>query len=110
MIMAFFMSILGLIRFVTLPLTGNLHDTSSDNVPGSSSSELRHPSPTAPSCFSNTEVLSSVWKRLGELEDKIDVLQLKPNEMPYQKEELLNAAIYRVDALEAELISTKKVS
>ncbi|KAG0495469.1 hypothetical protein HPP92_000160 [Vanilla planifolia] len=28
--------------------------------------------------------------------------------MPYDKEELLNAAVCRVDALEAELISTKK--
>jgi hypothetical protein len=30
--------------------------------------------------------------------------------MPFEKEELLNAAVRRVDALEAELISTKKVS
>jgi len=29
--------------------------------------------------------------------------------MPYEKEELLNAAVCRVDALEAELIATKKV-
>lgn len=28
--------------------------------------------------------------------------------MPYEKEELLNAAVRRVDALEAELIATKK--
>jgi hypothetical protein len=30
--------------------------------------------------------------------------------MPCEKEELLNAAVYRVDALEAELIATKKVT
>ncbi|CAM8987191.1 unnamed protein product [Rhodiola kirilowii] len=28
--------------------------------------------------------------------------------MPFEKEELLNAAVYRMDALEAELISTKR--
>jgi hypothetical protein len=49
-------------------------------------------------------------RRLGELEDKVQVLETKPSEMPFEKEELLNAAVRRVDALEAELISTKKVS
>lgn len=56
------------------------------------------------------EVVSSVMKRLGELEDKVDTLNAKPSEMPYEKEELLNAAVCRVDALEAELIATKKVN
>ncbi|KAL9141595.1 hypothetical protein ABFS82_14G115400 [Erythranthe guttata] len=54
------------------------------------------------------ELLSSVLKRLGELEEKVTSLQEKPSEMPYEKEELLYAAVYRVDALEAELIATKK--
>lgn len=58
----------------------------------------------------DTEILTSVLKRLGELEEKVSTLQSKPSEMPYEKEELLNAAVYRVDALEAELIATKKVS
>ncbi|KAL3651882.1 Phosphatidylinositol/phosphatidylcholine transfer protein sfh8 [Castilleja foliolosa] len=55
-----------------------------------------------------SQVLTSVVKRLGELEEKVNTLQEKPSEMPYDKEELLNAAVYRVDALEAELIATKK--
>ena len=55
------------------------------------------------------ELLNSVLKKLTELEEKIGALQSKPNEMPYEKEELLNAAVCRVDALEAELIATKKV-
>ncbi|KAH6767190.1 Sec14p-like phosphatidylinositol transfer family protein [Perilla frutescens var. hirtella] len=67
--------------------------------------ELRPPSPTS---FRDTEILSSVLKRLGELEEKVNTLQSKPSEMPHEKEELLNAAVYRVDALEAELIATKK--
>lgn len=68
--------------------------------------ELRPPS-SAP-CLKEAD-LSSVLKRLGELEKKVDVLQTKSIGMPYEKEELLNAAVYRVDALEAELIATKKV-
>uniref|UniRef100_A0A7N0T2A5 CRAL-TRIO domain-containing protein n=1 Tax=Kalanchoe fedtschenkoi TaxID=63787 RepID=A0A7N0T2A5_KALFE len=66
--------------------------------------ELRPPSPTR----AFTKELSSVVKRLGELEEKVDTLQSKPLEMPFDKEELLNAAVCRVDALEAELIATKK--
>lgn len=60
--------------------------------------------------FSKEDLLSSALKRLGKLEEKVDMLQSKPNAMPYEKEELLNAAVYRVDALEAELIATKKVT
>ncbi|KAJ4701985.1 Phosphatidylinositol/phosphatidylcholine transfer protein [Melia azedarach] len=52
--------------------------------------------------------LSTVLKRMAELEQKVDMLQGRPTQMPFEKEELLNAAVYRVDALEAELISTKK--
>jgi hypothetical protein len=53
---------------------------------------------------------SSTLKRLSELEKNVDILQSKLNAMPSEKEELLNAAVYRVDALEAELIATKKVT
>lgn len=63
--------------------------------------------PPAPRSI-DTDLLSSVLNRLDELEEKIDVLQSKPSKMPREKEELLNAAVYRVDALEAELIATKK--
>jgi hypothetical protein len=69
--------------------------------------EFRPPSP-APS-YTEKDVLSSMLRRLCELEDKVQVLETKPSEMPFEKEELLNAAVRRVDALEAELISTKKV-
>lgn len=68
--------------------------------------EFRPPSPTPG--FTEVDLLSSVLRRLGELEEKVDTLQAKPLEMPSEKEELLNAAVCRVDALEAELISTKK--
>ena len=69
--------------------------------------DYRPPSPTP--AYVEANLLSSMMKRLGELEVKVDTLQSKPSEMPYEKEELLNAAVCRVDALEAELIATKKV-
>lgn len=58
--------------------------------------------------FTEADFLSPVLKRLAELEQKVDMLQEKPTQMPFEKEELLDAAVYRVDALEAELIATKK--
>lgn len=69
--------------------------------------EFRPPSPSPG--FTEADLLSSVLKKLAELEEKVDTLQAKPSEMPSEKEELLNAAVCRVDALEAELIATKKV-
>ncbi|XP_058088718.1 phosphatidylinositol/phosphatidylcholine transfer protein SFH3-like [Magnolia sinica] len=56
----------------------------------------------------STTDYASVMKRLGELEEKVTVLSMQP-QMPIEKEEMLNAAVSRVDALEAELESTKKV-
>lgn len=78
-------------------------DLTADPLP----EEFRPPSP-APKP-TEAELLSSVVKRLGELEEKVDTLQDKPFRMPFEKEELLHAAVCRVDALEAELIATKKV-
>ncbi|KAL9378577.1 hypothetical protein Peur_029912 [Populus x canadensis] len=51
----------------------------------------------------------TVLKRMAELEDKVSVLSSKPVSMPPEKEEMLNAAISRVEALEQELMATKKV-
>lgn len=48
-------------------------------------------------------------KRMAELEDKMNVLSNKPVVMPPEKEETLNNALSRVDALEQELSSAKKV-
>ncbi|KAK4491408.1 hypothetical protein RD792_002153, partial [Penstemon davidsonii] len=114
-IMSLFMTLFLFFRSISSRATKNLHDASKqpgqttqeialDSIPNE---EFRPPSPT-PS-FLEAQLLSSVIKRLGELEDKVNTLQAKPSEMPYEKEELLNAAVYRVDALEAELIATKKV-
>ncbi|KAJ8767254.1 hypothetical protein K2173_013651 [Erythroxylum novogranatense] len=65
-------------------------------------------SPSSTPGLKDGDILSTVLKRLAELEEKVETLQAKPSVMPYEKEELLNAAVCRVDALEAELIATKK--
>ncbi|XP_062199255.1 phosphatidylinositol/phosphatidylcholine transfer protein SFH12-like [Phragmites australis] len=48
-------------------------------------------------------------KRLSDLEEKVAALVAKAPEMPAEKEELLKAAVSRVEALETELESTKKL-
>lgn len=115
-LMAFFMTILAFFQSASNRVTKKLPSSSSNhdqNVVAKLAVDVPHkeedrpPSPTA--AFSEADLLSSVLKRLGELEQKVDTLQSKPSEMPYEKEELLNAAVCRVDALEAELIATKKV-
>jgi len=49
----------------------------------------------------------TVLKRMADLEERVSVLSMKPT-MPPEKEEMLNAAISRVSALEQELMATKK--
>ncbi|KAH8510696.1 hypothetical protein H0E87_008289 [Populus deltoides] len=114
-VMAFFMTLLTLFRALAFQVTKRLPRTLSDcdqsspelALDATQKEECRPPSPTG--AFTETDLLSSVLKRLGELEEKVNTLQAKPSVMPYEKEELLNAAVCRVDALEAELIATKKV-
>jgi hypothetical protein len=113
-VMAFFVTLSLLFHSVLRHVTKKFPDTSSNDgqaihelpLDVATKEEFRPPSPAPP--FSEEVLLSSVMKRLGELEDKADTLQAKPSEMPCEKEELLNAAVCRVDALEAELIATKK--
>ncbi|KAG0539076.1 hypothetical protein BDA96_03G291500 [Sorghum bicolor] len=59
--------------------------------------------------YTGNGTLTSVLTRLGELEEKIQTLEAKPPQVPFEKEELLRTSVYRVDVLEAELISMKKV-
>ncbi|OMO74352.1 Cellular retinaldehyde binding/alpha-tocopherol transport [Corchorus capsularis] len=113
-VMAFLMTLYTLFRSFACHITRKLPNTVSDHSQNATQptraanqeEEFHPPSPTPP--FSQSDLLSTVLKRLGELEEKVDTLQAKPSEMPYEKEELLNAAVCRVDALEAELIATKK--
>lgn len=77
-------------------------------VETTSRGELRPPSPVR--SFSESAILTAVMRRLTDLEEKVESLETKPLSMPFAQEELLNSAVYRVEALEAELIATKKVT
>ncbi|XP_020105349.1 phosphatidylinositol/phosphatidylcholine transfer protein SFH8-like [Ananas comosus] len=110
----FIMSLVTVLRSVTNKVTKRLTDEhfESDSLYGEfpqesqPKEEFRPPSPSPG--YTEKDLLSSVLRRLGELEEKVNMLESKPSEMPSEKEELLEASVRRVDALEAELISTKK--
>ncbi|XVF15812.1 hypothetical protein REPUB_Repub09cG0188600 [Reevesia pubescens] len=73
-------------------------------------SEVKSQEPSAklpPAAFS-TDELMSVMKRMAELEERVSIMNTKPTIMPPEKEEMLNSAINRADALEQELMATKK--
>ncbi|XP_028773493.1 phosphatidylinositol/phosphatidylcholine transfer protein SFH8 isoform X1 [Neltuma alba] len=110
----FFLTVFTLFRSVACHVTKKLpaaarkddQSTSETALDISNKDDCRPPSPTA--VCTEADLLPSMLKRLSELEEKVETLQSKPSAMPLEKEELLNAAVYRVDALEAELIATKK--
>lgn len=114
-LMTFFITLFTFFCTLVHPVTkkhsdtmGNRDCNNAGSTPTSmSKEECRPPSPTAAG-LTDANLLPSVLKKLCELEEKVEALQAKPSEMPYEKEELLNAAVCRVDALEAELIATKK--
>ncbi|XP_024027248.1 phosphatidylinositol/phosphatidylcholine transfer protein SFH8 [Morus notabilis] len=110
---AFFLTLITFLRSVICRVIRKFPDTlpncdqnTAESTVDANKEDYRPPSPTP--AFTEADVLSAVVKRLGELEEKVDALQSKPSRMPFEKEELLNAAVCRVDALEAELIATKK--
>lgn len=112
-LMAFLMTIVMLARSAKdlavrrLPYKNESEENYSTLYPDSiRKEEFRPPSPSPG--FVEADLFAAVLQRLGELEEKVRTLQEKPSEMPCKKEELLNAAVRRVDALEAELIVTKK--
>lgn len=57
----------------------------------------------------STSEYMTMLKRMAELEEKVSALCMKQCAMPPEKEAMLNTAISRVEALEQELSSTKKV-
>ncbi|PPD95465.1 hypothetical protein GOBAR_DD07545 [Gossypium barbadense] len=60
-----------------------------------------------PASISPAEMMT-VMKRIAELEERITIMNTQPTTMPPEKEELLNSAVNRADALEQELMATKK--
>ncbi|CAL0305916.1 unnamed protein product [Lupinus luteus] len=88
-------------------VSSNDDDSTTERTLDTTNREVRPPSSTAAD-EEESLLPSMLKKRLDEVEEKVSTLQSKPCKMPYEKEELLNAAVRRVDALEAELIATKK--
>lgn len=68
-----------------------------------------HPHKLPSPAISHIEYLN-MMKRISELEEKVIHLSQKPVSMPPDKEEMLNAALARVDNLEQQLSATNKVS
>lgn len=68
---------------------------------------IMKPQPLPAPAISTAEYFS-MMRRMSELEEKVIVLSNKPAVMPPEKEEMLNAALSRVDALEQQLSATKK--
>lgn len=100
-IMAFLMGIVTMVK-----LTRNMPKRLTDSTFYSSTvygddTEFKNQAPSRPA-ISGTDLMS-VMKRMAELEERV-----KPTTMPHEKEEMLNAALGRVEALEHELIATKK--
>jgi hypothetical protein len=50
----------------------------------------------------------ALMKRMTDLEEKVNILSMRPS-MPPEMEELLNSTLNRVDTLEQELATAKKV-
>ncbi|KAK8616421.1 hypothetical protein V6N13_017971 [Hibiscus sabdariffa] len=65
-----------------------------------------HPPPLPPPITSADYF--SMMERMANLEDKVRVLMGKPETMPPEKEELLNATLSRVCTLEEEISAAKK--
>ncbi|CAK8576575.1 unnamed protein product [Lathyrus sativus] len=102
----FFLTIFTFFHSIAWCVTKKLPSVSFNKSTSELTLDTTNMSPTPAN--TKTSALSSMMKRLTELEEKVDMLKSKPSEMPWQKAELLNAAVCRVDGLEAELIATKK--
>lgn len=104
-VMAFVMGIVTMVR-MTRNMPKKLTDANfySNSVysGGQNPSDQTNPSISA-------QEFMTVMKRMAELEEKMGNMNYNTC-MPPEKEEMLNAAISRADALEQELMSTKKVN
>ncbi|XP_027347958.1 phosphatidylinositol/phosphatidylcholine transfer protein SFH12 [Abrus precatorius] len=104
-VMAFVMGIVTMVR-MTRNMPKKLTDANFySNFSGSqvipSSDQMTNPVISA-------QEFMTVMKRMAELEEKMINMNTQNPCMPPEKEEMLNAAITRADALEQELLATKK--
>ncbi|KAL5752600.1 hypothetical protein ACOSP7_022799 [Xanthoceras sorbifolium] len=109
-VMAFVMGIVTMIK-VTRNMPKKLTDANIYSNPAGYCVEAvvktQQPALTAAPGISGTEYLA-VMTRMKELEETVNVLSTKPAAILAEKDEMLNAAVGRVDVLEQELMSTRK--
>ncbi|XP_042448220.1 phosphatidylinositol/phosphatidylcholine transfer protein SFH12-like [Zingiber officinale] len=97
--------VMGVVTMVRVGRSMSRKVTNADVANLMKSQMVRQP-PPAPAV--SVAEFACVLKRLGELEEKVNVLGNKPPEMELDKEEMLSAAANRVEALESELAETRK--
>lgn len=107
-IASFLFALITFARSIAFRVTKGIRDSESDSA--QNIAKMAVDSISKEESVTKTNLPPSALKRLGELEERVDMLQSKSNVMPYEREKLLNAAVYRVDVLESELIATKKVT
>ncbi|KAE9614609.1 hypothetical protein Lalb_Chr05g0229981 [Lupinus albus] len=106
-VMAFVMGIVTMVR-MTRNMPKKLTDANfySNNSVYAGDQQVSSNQMTTNPAISAQEFVT-VMKRMAELEEKMINMNQNPS-MPPEKEEMLNAAITRADALEQELMATKK--
>ncbi|CAN6687443.1 unnamed protein product [Malus baccata var. baccata] len=105
-LMAFIMGIVAMIQF-TRSMPRKLTDAAWYGSPVYYNGVVVKGQPLPAPAISRTDYMN-MMKRMAELEEKLYALSSKPAVMPPDKEEMLNAALNRVNTLEQELSSTKK--
>ncbi|XP_068322779.1 phosphatidylinositol/phosphatidylcholine transfer protein SFH3-like [Pyrus communis] len=105
-LMAFIMGIVAMIQF-TRSMPRKLTDAARYGTPVYYNGVVVKGQPLPAPAISSTDYMN-MMKRMAELEEKLYALSSKPAVMPPDKEEMLNAALNRVNTLEQELSSTKK--
>ncbi|XP_027918577.1 phosphatidylinositol/phosphatidylcholine transfer protein SFH12 isoform X2 [Vigna unguiculata] len=104
-VMAFVMGILTMVR-MTRNMPKKLTDANFYSNFGEYKGQASNDQMTVPAI--SAQEFMTVMKRMAELEEKMSNMNNLAICMPPEKEEMLNAAITRADALEQELMATKK--
>ncbi|XP_022638414.1 phosphatidylinositol/phosphatidylcholine transfer protein SFH12 isoform X1 [Vigna radiata var. radiata] len=105
-VMAFVMGIVTMVR-MTRNMPKKLTDANFySNFGGEYKGQANNDQMTVPAI--SAQEFMTVMKRMAELEEKMSNMNNLAICMPPEKEEMLNAAITRADALEQELMATKK--
>ncbi|XP_058755775.1 phosphatidylinositol/phosphatidylcholine transfer protein SFH12-like [Vicia villosa] len=107
-VMAFVMGIVTMVR-MTRTMPKKLTDANfySNSVYSGDDNKNQDPSDQMTNPTISAQEFMTVMKRMAELENKMGNINHNAS-MPPEKEEMLNAAISRADALEQELMATKK--